>query len=457
MLARMSLIRSSLPESERGASFGVGAFLILVGLGGLTGAIGPMVAVGLLLTFAIAFLEPKIVCGLTVFATTFTHLGLVVPAGGFNLRPESLLIPAALLSLLIAGKLGLFVNQLARPFVLVLTLYVAANALSSALFSVEKSASFGVVLWYAQDLVVVMIALTLWGSDREGLLRILKAGVAISVITGLLGYLSASAGGPEWGAIADPSGGVRAQGVSAEPNILAAYVAIWVIIFLTQRERLTRWDVLLLAASVAVVFLTTTRAAILALIVGLVFAGVRSGLGSRRIIPMLWLTGIGAAVLLFLAPDIGSSSFSKLTDFQFSNQTSTLRFDTWQQGLDDLDRDNVLLGLGTNSYGQRHMLLTDATKQGYLGNLLLQGVYDVGLTGLGLMLVVGFILIRDGNTAASRGRRVAVLLAFLVVASATNPSFLACFWLVGALALTRAKTDVADEVQAGIAEKSSIK
>jgi hypothetical protein len=117
-------------------------------------------------------------------------------------------------------------------------------------------------------------------------------------------------------------------------------------------------------------------------------------------------------------------------------QTTSFRINNWQTAFGDLHGVHWLIGLGTNSFGLRHIDPTSvhaaATRPGYISNLPLQALYETGVLGVLLLaLACGFLVVRSRR----RWRTAALLACFLVVAVATSPFYLAYFWLLLASAL----------------------
>jgi hypothetical protein len=73
---------------------------------------------------------------------------------------------------------------------------------------------------------------------------------------------------------------------------------------------------------------------------------------------------------------------SQIVDLQ--SGSGAARTQEWRTALDDV-KGSPLLGLGTNSYGQRHLGLR-VDEPGYLGNLYIRTLYDSGIVGLALLL-----------------------------------------------------------------------
>jgi hypothetical protein len=127
---------------------------------------------------------------------------------------------------------------------------------------------------------------------------------------------------------------------------------------------------------------------------------------------------------------------SKFADtFDFSSGNGAYRVVIQRLALDDMQSVQTwVFGLGTNSFSQRHV---DPSRPGmaveaFLGNLPLQIVYDSGIIGLSIILFLTAALLRSSHFSVSS---LAVMSAFIVVASATSPFWFATTWIFAALAV----------------------
>lgn len=420
--------------------------IVVVALGGIAfvfGEPGAIAVAALALTFGLATLPFSTLTTLLVILTAFSGAAFILPLGGVNLRPETLLIPVALVSAVVHGKLGRFVYWMTRPFSLWLLAFIAVSAAVSVLNAPDVGSSLNIVAWYLLNLIVLALALTAWGDDRAALYVRLKFCAALTVVSSLVGWLVLQATGVEWLAVMDADSGARATGISFEPNILAGYAALWLYILITQAKRPSRGEWWLIAGCVVVIPLTGTRAAIVALVAGLAVVLLAMPRLIPRLVPIAVLAGVGLVVIVALYPAIVTDTFARFTDLAFSNQTATFRYDVWDTAwLDISSSGNWVFGHGTNTYGQWHYLSTDPTKTtpGYLGNLPLQTLYDTGVLGVVLLLGAALSLLH-GSTRKGRARRVGALVTFTLIAIACNPMFLASFWLFAGLALAKDKVD----------------
>jgi O-antigen ligase len=147
----------------------------------------------------------------------------------------------------------------------------------------------------------------------------------------------------------------------------------------------------------------------------------------------------------------GEISADAGTLLDFSSGTGASRLSEWKTALNDFRR-SPLIGLGTNSYGQRH-LAVNATEEnplpGYLGNLYVRTLYDTGI--IGFLFLAFFLLpvVRPRRALqTSRGDLAPIARAFLfgylvlaVAFAATDASFQPWPWVF--LGLARAAVALA--------------
>src|SRR5581483_4826183 len=146
-----------------------------------------------------------------------------------------------------------------------------------------------------------------------------------------------------------------------------------------------------------------------------------------------------AVAAFFFALVIGGGALigKGLVLFQYRQTTGAYRLNTATTALTDLHQAgwHSLVGLGTNSYGQRHVDLTiPGHPPGYLSILPLVVVYDTGVIGAVLAVAFAVGVLRRGRYGP--GTHAGILAALLVAATATNPMWFAYVWIVIALLLT---------------------
>jgi O-Antigen ligase len=146
------------------------------------------------------------------------------------------------------------------------------------------------------------------------------------------------------------------------------------------------------------------------------------------------------------------------TIVDFTNGTGASRLSEWKTAIGDLRR-SPLIGLGTNSYGQRHLAVNATEKDpvpGYLGNLYVRTLYDTGIIGF---LFLAFFLLPVARPRrvlqTSRGDLAPIARAFLfgylvlaVAFAATDASFQPWPWVF--LGLARAAVALATRQHEGM-------
>ena len=399
-----------------------------------------LIGIGLVVTIlAGTLLKPKTLVTALIIVSGMTYFRL--PVGDVNLLLDTALVPACIVSCMVHGHMSAFNRQFRRPEIRLLVIYLALNYAASLAFSPDKASSLNVCIWLTLDLVIVALALAMFEDDKQSLYRRMYVSAFIVVATGVGGWVLAAKTGITIGAVFDPGQGLRARGVSFEPNILAGVAAMWTFILLSQQRRLRKGQWLFIALAVAAIPLSTTRGAFVALAAGLAIFVLGMGTRVLRLIPVALAGVVTLSVVQVASPRTFLSITDKFGDLRFTNQTSTYRLDSWRAAVQEMSGTDWLTGKGTNSFGLRHF---DPTHPGehlpyYLGNLPLATVYDVGLVGAVVLVAAALILVLRKSPDRHLARRVAVLVTFLLLSIGTSPFFFSMYWLFIALALARSK------------------
>ena len=390
--------------------------------------------VGVIATLAIGLLPFRTVCPLLVTVTIFTYFS--APIGGFHLRPDMALLPAALMSCVMSGYLPRLTKWLANPVIQLLSSFVVLNIIGSLFESPNLRKSEAIAAWFAIDLLILLVILAYYSERGIALERRLFGAAWIAVGFGVFSWLANAFKFHVIGTSYTSQTGLRAYGISYEPNILAGIGAIWLVIILGRRRLLSRSERVFCLLALAVIPLTSTRTALLAVAIGMAISCLAGGRGGVVFTRLARLTLVFMAFLLAAAPFFRSAAgplVDKLLNLNFHNQTAEFRFTTWTVALHDLSGVHWFLGLGTNSFGMRHIdptsIYLPMPNRGYLGNLPLTWIYDVGLPGFGLMIAAAVKLVNIRKAPAERLRALAVLVTFAVIATGTNPFFFSYYWL----------------------------
>lgn len=421
------------------ANRGVGRLLITVTVAAAAGlAIGGAgLVVPVLIVLATASLQ---LLGwkrlaIVLIGSTFVTV-LRVDLMGATFRLEHLVLVATVVALVVAGREQSLVVASRDRTAMLFAAFVVWSAIISALQSVSPGDSLRIVGWLALDWLFLVVVLATW-RDAASLAGTAVSFAGIAALVAIVLWFAAWAAGTSVGVSAE-TGGTAASGLSFEPNLLGATVALYVFVAFTGLSSLSRsrttWFVM---AGVVAVALSLTRAAMVGLGLGLAMWAVCSGSRARLRLLRLVLAGtVVAAVAVLIVPQIAgpvSRSAAEVMDFEAG--TGRNRLESWRTAVADMRGFNLVVGLGTNSFGQRHFepTLPTTPTPAYLANLPLQILYDTGIVGAALLsAVVGSILsarrLRDGRAAG-------LLIVYVVCASATSPFWYGTTWVFVAIAI----------------------
>jgi hypothetical protein len=408
-------------------------------LGTEHGRLGYLVIVGVLGTAILALAPFRYTCRILVLVTVVTYFS--VPILGLHLRPDMAIVPGTFLSAVRSGYGERMAKWATHRVNLALLVFIVVNIGSSLLVSPNIGKSIAICVWFGINLAIVILVLAFYSNRPQRLVADLYNGARVAVLIALATYALNAAGFHVWGV----AGGTRARGIALEPNILAGYAVMWAVIVITRNKRLRRTDAVFLAATLVTIAVTSTRAALVALVTGvlvaLVFEGIRSSRQTTPLGPRTWgllmFAVLAFLALLTLAPAFVRPALQEFNRFHVSSQSSDGRFLYWDEALNDLGRNHGihwLFGLGTNTFGYRHIdpstiYQPTGPSGGYLSNIVLTVFYDTGIVGfLPLAYVIWYLIFRSGS-ARVRRRRVAIFVTFLLIAGSTNPFFFAYYWL----------------------------
>ncbi len=355
---------------------------------------------------------------------------------GATFRLEHVVLLATVVALVVAGReQSLFVAARERTAVL-FAAFVLWSALVSALQSVSPGESLLIVGWLALDWLFLVVLLAT-SRDAASVARTSVNFAAVAAIAGIVCWVAARTAGTTFG-VSGETRGTAASGLSFEPNLLGATLAFWIFVAFvglpSLRRRATAWFV---TVGVVAVALSLTRAAMVGLGLGLAMWAGLSGSGARlRLLRLLLAGTVVAVVIVLIAPQVaGPVSRNAAEALDFGTGTGKDRLESWRTAVADLRGFNLVVGLGTNSFGQRHLepTLPTTPTPAYLANLPLQILYDAGIIGAALLMaVVASILtarrLRDG-------RALGLLVVYVVCASATSPFWYGTTWVLVAIAV----------------------
>jgi O-antigen ligase len=216
--------------------------------------------------------------------------------------------------------------------------------------------------------------------------------------------------------------------------------------------------------------LSLSRGAWVAFVVGIAGVWLVRVRGGRSIAALLvWgalgLAAAGMAIGWFAGDattDAGASTASAVGTqagqvLAFGGSTGAQRLAEWRTSLQEVST-SPWLGLGTNSYGQRHVDRTQyGPKPAYVGNWAVRTLYDSGVIGLLLLAgFLGFSVWPGPVVRAAGGDTGAVARAFALAGSMLAVAYLATdalllVWPWVAFGLSRsARVLAAEEASAGV-------
>jgi O-antigen ligase len=421
-----------------------------------------------ILVMAAAYLSPRF--GFYALLASAMFNGFDIFIAGVHLRPDQIvLVPVLigitprlvmeLLELLSQPNRSLRVPTLSLVVFSGLVLYISINLLSSYLFSPQFWESFQIVAWFVLSLLAFATTYLLVGryvSLPEAFFAVLISGFisgAIGDCFYLLFKLTGSTVGVQLPDVA--TGSIyKATGTFLEANLFGSFQAFTVvaaIALLSAGKKIKRSASVLLilgtAVSAIALALSLTRAAWLGAICGLlllVLFQLRSG---RSLALLLRFAVVALVSVATLAPTgLLGSVVARFRDIGTSESSGTLAFrvERFKIALQEWPS-SPILGLGTNSYGQRHWDPTQEYAPDYLPNLILATLYDTGLLGLLTLLAVFAVLVGALISVTLRGKpswRRALALAMLcgtvvlfISYQATNGFWFSYVWIVLAIAV----------------------
>jgi len=366
---------------------------------------------------------------------TFFQVDLLGP----SFRPEHIVLLACVVAMVAAGRKDSLLAAARDRTVLLFGAFVLWSALVSVLVAPNPTDSLLIDGWLALDWLFLVVILAAW-EDTRALANTASrwAGLAAAVAVAL--WVSATFAGTAFGVVTvDVQRGTAASGLSFEPNLLGFTLAVWAFLTLTGTTGLTgRKRAAVLLVTILGLALSLTRAALVGFGGGVaVWALIGGKVARRRAVHIAAATALAALVVVTVAPGVGEPVRRRASQiFDFGGGTGQLRVDSWREALGDLHGVSWVVGLGSNSFGQRHLDPTQPGFPAYLGNLPLEILYDGGLVGvalLGLTLIsiVSRRRVRDGLAPG-------LVTLYVVCAAATSPFWYGTTWiLVGIACLDR--------------------
>jgi hypothetical protein len=339
---------------------------------------------------------------------------------GITVRPEELVLIA--LALLVFLPLGWdrFASWSWTEWLLVA--FIAFQIVPTLLDAENRRASLLALGLEAFGALAYFTVLALASSEERLAMatRVFLATVVLNAVVGLAALLSHLALCSSWGITIDDTGAPAVKGLAAEHDIFGSMCTAGALAFLVWWQEDTS---LLSRRTIAFGFwvclaglaVSLTRGAWLGFVAGAVVALTAAVWRRRRMsarpasarhrVVLAWglvlaVGGGGALVLgvqaLSRAIGCGSSTATVAPSqggsiASLQGETVRLRLFEWRTALEDL-RASPVIGLGTDSYGQRHeqRVIGGPGIPLFLSNLLLRPLYDAG--AIGLLLFLGFLV-----------------------------------------------------------------
>jgi hypothetical protein len=447
-----------------------------------------LVLVSLGAAAAVAWLAPF--RPITAFGVLFliaSLSGLDVSTRLGNMRLEQPAIVAGYAALLLsASKLDLRPLRRFWPIGAAFAVYLVCLTMSSILFAPDRADSLRMAFWTALSICGGVLALLLLSKGTGGATEWIStsgyvqaaAGIACAVAFFTLGPVLLTGDLASPGIALPLSSLPKVYGLSWEANVYASVLAALTILGLSRflSGDLSRGQLLLPNTSGAMA-LGLTRGAYLGLGAGLVVFGALALTPRRtwapdalRRVPMRG--GIMAASLvvgLVMASVLmqGGRPPNQPLSFNFSlpwsgsqpaaghpatppagsytipppPDTVTFRLERIPVALADIPH-SIVIGLGANSFGQRHADVSQHGAPDHIAVLALAAVYEsgvVGAAGLGIgFLLILFVMFRSTRRRPDRGTVAAyagALVCLLVAYETTNALNFALIWLIAGAGL----------------------
>jgi hypothetical protein len=454
-------------DAGRTAQFGVAAALVAVGLvslpilGAMTSSqpLAALMVLGALPALWIARSQPTkwlLILSVLAWASRPT-----VSIAGMNMHVEQPLI--AITAVVLTWRSRSSIRRLLQATwlaVVGLAIWVGAATASSLTVAPDPAPSLRVVAWLTISIVGAWVALLIANRDPSPI-RLGSAFVVAALVEVVIGIWALVSGGLfriAWGgwSAGDASGTFRAFALAWEPNIYASAIAL-TLPFVIHRYRLNhaRLDVAIVGLLGFGLGLGLTRASWVAVAVGAIVYWGLVAVSQRRppgfvthtvVVTLVLVLTIAAGSIAALqarvvegpstavseAPTGGQAPAPVPVPVDLGSDTNlTFRLTRTQQAIEDFSG-SPWIGLGANSFGQRHLDPTQSFKPDYLGVFPLTIVYDAGLVGFSGFLLFAVWSIRT-IWRSGRPERAAFLasLAVMVPAYAATDAFrFAENWLV---------------------------
>jgi hypothetical protein len=441
------------------------ATLAVAAVAGALGSTKPdvgLLIIGIALSIVLALVLPlDVIVNLVIVASFLSRLEVHVV--GFHVRPEHVTALLLFLKILLTHEKQRIGSAGTRA-VLALAGIVLLSVIATVVNSPNAKSSFDIVGWLFMDVVLLWSLLQV----PEAMLRraLLRTGLFSALVMAVLAIVFwgiAEAHGPLIGVQPDTAyGGYAAYVGSYEANIAAGLLVLWGLIALASLKSSGSVSWVNRAAAIMcpiALIATDTRAAIIAYLLGVVILAVRGGVLRWRHIMMGTVILALGVTFLSLSNQSGSVSRTshKLANFSFTEGDGGLRTQSWADAFHDMGEEQALIGLGTNTFGQRHL---DPTQPGkdvpwYLSAAPLQILYDAG--GIAVLCMSFVLLAALPKERRARSLGYAMIAAYLLISMATSPIWFSFTWIFVAFGVMQRKGTVGiPDLQLALVERSMI-
>lgn len=346
-----------------------------------------------------------------------------------------------ILAMSYAGTAGRAWSRRTSRLVLLGAGWLIVELLSSIAFAPVPMAS----LWvWSQALLGCVLFLAISELDDDAKAAISRVSVLVGASTVMMSLIFAAWGfalGIDRHDVPGFSSDGRLVGFSFEPNILASSAVMWIVVVICARGWFSTWERWSVVPLLIGVVLSGTRAGWIALaVVGASYALLVRGLLQRHLRLI-----VGSAAGLLIAWIVAAVAFWNTREdsitwriahiLDLRSATAGYRLDIYRTAISDLDRyDAWAVGLGTNSFSQRHLIDATSTGPAYLSSLFIALLYAGGVIGLMFFVAMKVELVRGS------GRRLFTLLtvtAFIVCSLTTSVLWFSFVYVALAVSIPR--------------------
>jgi hypothetical protein len=358
----------------------------------------------------------------------------------FHFLPEHFILVLLLGALVVRAPHAMWRRPAA--FEMLFLAWVGWNALVTMLRADDTSKSLAIVGWMMLAWLIMWALRSAFLFSPEDFQPTMRAGLIVAAALGIFAFttwLMALLGGPQIRVQPEfVTNTLGAQGLANEGNIFASGELFWLFWLIRDRvlhgDPLPTWQV---AAVGLGIVSSMTRAAWLAgvfVVVASVYVARRptAGLSARQYVGRGRGKLVACVAVLILAVGFATPAGEKFNEsLNFKQSTGAGRLTNWKLAWRDIGKlDGYLTGLGTNTYGQRHLSRTNIGQPDYLGNLPLTVFYDTGIVGLAFFLGGFGAMIFRSRDPSTRIMSAIFVVALLVVGAATSPIWFGFVWVM---------------------------